>query len=205
LKAGIAVFIALLPSVSILMFPFFVCAQDFQYVLGTDFYAPVETSMPGKGVLFTDPDFHTVLARMTDRVEYQDVGIQNEYSKTDPENCDGTIVVLRGSTGSWYLYDTMTYEVKKTFGSWFVDGVEPEPRWSATDPKVLYYIFETELRAYSLDNDSSTLVHDFRSDFPSASYITTGSEGNPSLDQRYWSFLVENSDYATIAAVVYDK
>ncbi len=205
MKAGIAVFIALLASVSVLMSPFLVCAQDFQYVLGTDYYAPVETSLPKKGLLFTDPDFHTFLVRMTDRTEYEDVGVQNEYAKTDPENCDSTIVVLRGSTGTWYLYDTITFEVKKALGSWFVDGIEPEPRWSATDPKILFYVYETELRAYSLDSDSSTLIHDFSSDFPSAHYITTGSEGNPSLDQRYWSFLVEDSDYTTIAAVIYDK
>jgi hypothetical protein len=95
--------------------------------------------------------------------------------------------------------------MKKLFGSWFFDGIEPEPKWSTTDPKILYYIYETELRTCNVDTDASSLVHDFKSDFPSASYITTGSEGNPSLDQRYWSFLVKDSDFNLISAVIYDK
>jgi hypothetical protein len=173
--------------------------------MGTDYYAPVDTAMPQKGTTFTDPNFHTTIVRITDKTEYRDPGIENEYSKSDPENCDGTIVILRGNAGEWYLYDTTTFEMKKLFGGWFVDGIEPEPRWSATDPKVLYYTYETELRTYNLDTDTSAVVHDFKADFPSASYITTGSEGNPSLDQRYWSFLVKDSDYDLISAVVYDK
>jgi hypothetical protein len=146
------------------------------------------------------------LFRITDKTDgYTDPGIENEYSKTDPENSDGTLVILRGNNGEWYLYDTATFQMKKQFGGWFVDGIEPEPRWDATDPKVLYYIYETELRTYNLDTDVSAVVHDFKADFPSASYITTGSEGNPSLDQRFWSFMVEDSNYSLISAVVYDK
>ena len=208
MKAETAILITL-ALVSLFWYPFTVpfiaYAQNFQYVLGTDFYAPLENAMPQKGAPFTDPNFHTTLIRITDKTEYQDAGIENEYSKTDPENCDGTTVILRGDTGNWYLYDTATFEMKKLFGSWFFDGIEPEPRWSATDPEILYYIYETELRTYNLDTDTSAVVHDFSSDFPSANYITTGSEGNPSLDQRYWSFLIKDSDFNLISAVVYDK
>jgi hypothetical protein len=205
LKAETLVFISLLPIISLLCSTFLVHAQSFQYVLGTDFYAPSDSAMPQKGVPFTDPNFHTTIVRITDKTEYRDPGIENEYSKTDPENCDGTTIILRGNAGEWYLYGTATLEMKKLFGSWFVDGIEPEPRWSATDPEILYYIYETELRTYNLDTDTSEVVHDFNSDFPSAYYITTGVEGNPSLDQRYWSFLVKDSDYNLISAVVYDK
>jgi hypothetical protein len=204
LKAETAVLITL--AIVIFLGSLFIAyAQGFEYVLGTDFYAPSENIIPQKGVPFKDTNFHTTIIRMTDKTEYRDPGIENEYSKTDPENCDGTIVILRGNTGEWYLYDPTTYEMKKLFGSWFFDGVEPEPKWSTTDPKILFYIYETELRTCNVDTDASSLVHDFSSDFSSASYITTGSEGNPSLNQRYWSFLVKDSDFNLISAVVYDK
>ena len=199
------VLIVLIIFASLLRYPFAVKAEDKEYVIGTDFYAPLEGPMPQKGVPFSDTNFHTTIVRLTDRAEYRDPGIENEYSKTDPENCDGTLVILRGNTGEWYLYDMTTYAMKKLFGSWFFDGVEPEPKWSTTDPKVLYYLYETELRTCNVNTDASALVHDFSSDFPQASYITTGSEGNPSLDQRYWSFLVKDSDFNLISAVVYNK
>jgi hypothetical protein len=176
------------------------------YVLGTDFFSPTNVAMPQKGAAFTDPNFHSTIVRITDRTDgYSGSGIENEYSKTDPENSDGTIVILRGNNGEWYLYDTTSFQMLKQFGGWFVDGVEPEPRWSATDPKLLYYIYESQLRTYNVDSDVSKVIHDFKTDYPTASYITTGSEGNPSLDQRYWSFMVEDSDYNLILAVVYDK
>jgi hypothetical protein len=197
--------IALVILAMLMVFSFTTSAQPLEYIVGTDFYAAAEGPIPQKGVPFVDSNFHTTIVRVTDRTEYRDPGIENEYSKTDPENCDGTLVILRGNTGEWYLYDTATYEMKKLFGSWFFDGVEPEPKWSATDPEILYYIYETELRTCNVNTDASSLVHDFGSDFPEASYITTGSEGNPSLDQRYWTFLVKDSDFNLISAVVYDK
>lgn len=187
-------------------FSFLASAQTSQFVLGTDFYALTDVAMPKKGVTFIDPNFHNAVVRVTDKTDgYSGKGIENEYSKTDPENSDGTLVILRGNNGEWYLYDTSTFQMKKQFGGRFVDGIEPEPRWDATNPKVLYYVYETKLRTYDVDTDFSAVVHDFRADFPLASYITTGSEGNPSLDQRFWSFMVEDSDYNLISALVFDK
>jgi hypothetical protein len=205
LKAETLTFITLLTTISLSSSLFLVYAQDFQYVLGTDFYAFTDRVMPQKNVPFTDPNFHTTLIRITDKTDgYTGTGIQNEYSKSDPENIDGTLVILRGNNGEWYLYETSTFQMIKQFGGWFVDGIEPEPRWHATNPKMLYYIYETQLRTYSVDADASEVVHDFKTDYPSASYITTGSEGNPSFNQRYWGFLVKDSDYNLISAVVYD-
>jgi hypothetical protein len=197
-------FVALILS-NLVVGPFLVFAQSFQYVLGTDFYASPAMSFPQKGMPFFDPDFHSTIVRVTDKSDgYLDPGIENEYAKTDPENCDGASVILRGNAGEWYLYDTVTFEMTRHFGNWFVDGVEQEPRWSATDPGILFYVYETELRSYNLDSDSSEIIHDFKAEFPSASYITTGSEGNPSMDQRYWAFMVEDSNHNSVSAVVYD-
>lgn len=181
------------------------CAQTFQYVLGTDYYAPADAPMPSKGAVYTDPDFHTSIVRITDKSDgYSDFGIENEYSRTDAENCNGSLVVLRAHSGECYLYDTSNYAMKKHLENIML-GEEPEPRWDATDPKIFYYVYGTELRSYNVDSDATATVHDFKAEFPSAAYITTKVEGDASLDRRYWSFMIEDADYNRLAVVVYDK
>ena len=183
-----------------------VSAQSSQYVLGTDLYAPPDVSMPQKGAPFIDPNFHTTLFRITDKTDgYSGAGIENEYARVDPENSDGTLVILRGNDGEWYLYDTATFQMKKHFASSFVDGIEPEPRWDPTIPNVFYYLYETELRTYNVDTDVSATVHDFKVEFPSAAFVTTGCEGDASLNQRFWSLMVEDSDYNLISVIIFDK
>ncbi len=83
-------------------------AQDpIEFVMGTEVYSPPALPMPAKGVRFEDPNFHTTVLRFTDQAidAYQGPGIQNEYAKADPENADGGLVILRGNTAYWYLYD----------------------------------------------------------------------------------------------------
>lgn len=184
---------------------FLVSAQTPHFVLGTDFYAPADVSLPQKGAVLSDPNFYTTLVRITDQTDgYSGAGIENEYARADPENSEGTQIILRGNDGEWYLYDTATFQMKKHFIS-LVDGVEPEPRWDAANPNVLYYLYETELRTYNIDTDVSTVVHDFKAEFPSAEYITTGSEGDASLDRRFWSIIIEGSGYNLISVAVFDK
>jgi hypothetical protein len=204
LKSKLAFFIAVLAVVLLTSSSFLVCAQT-QYVFGTDYYAPANVPMPAKGAIYTDPNFHISFARITDKSDgYSDGGIENEYAKMDAENCDGSFVILRANDAEYYLYDTHTFAMKKHLEN-IILGVEPEPRWDAVDPKIFYYVYGTELRSYNVDTDATAAVHDFKAEFPSASYITTQVEGTPSLDMRYWSFLVKDSDYNVIALVVYDK
>lgn len=184
---------------------FLVSAQPPHFVMGTDFYAPADGSTPQKGADLTDANFYTTLVRITDQMDgYSGAGIENEYARVDPENSEGTQIILRGNDGEWYLYDTATFQMKKHFTS-LVDGVEPEPRWDAVNPNVLFYLYETELRTYNIDSDVTTVVHDFKAEFPSAEYITTGSEGDASLDRRFWSIIIEDSGYNLISAAVFDK
>jgi len=173
--------------------------------MGTDSYVPGEASMPQKGTTFNDPSFHTSIVRITDKSDgYSGAGIENEYARADAENSDGTCVILRGNDGEWYLYDAVTFQMKKHFTD-IVHDVEPEPRWDASNPKMFYYLYRTELRSYNTDTDASTTIHDFKAEFPSAAYISTGSEGDASLDRRFWSFMVEDSDYSVTSVIVFDK
>ena len=161
--------------------------------------------MPQKGTAFTDPNFHTSITRITDKSDgYSDDGIENEYAKTDPENSDGTYVILRANDGECYLYDTATFQMQKHLEGIML-GEEPEPRWDASNPKIFYYVYGTELRSYNIDTDVSTTVHDFKKEFPSAAYITTKVEGDASLDRRFWSFMVVDSNYNLISVIVFDK
>jgi hypothetical protein len=202
------VFLPLISSLIIFVFtsPFLlVSAQSFQYVLGTDFYSPADVPMPQKGVTFMDTNFHTTLVRITDKTDgYSGAGIQNEYARTDPENSDGTYVILRGNDGEWYLYNTATFQMKKHFTS-LIDSIEPEPHWDASNPNIFYYLYLTELRTYNVDTDVSTTIHDFKIEFPSGTYVTTRVEGDASLNQRFWSFMILDSEYNLISVIVFDK
>lgn len=191
------------------------CEYDgFDFVMGTDSYAPPKIPMPPKGTCITDPNFHTLIGRVTDKKSdgYSGPGIENEYSKIDPENSDGTLVVLRGNNGSWYLYDALTYRMIKELTIFSGCGwEEPEPRWDPSNPKLFYYLCNTDspntmqLRSYNVDTDVSTTIHDFKGDFPAAASITTKTEGDASLDRRYWCFMVQDADYHLLAVIVYDK
>ena len=180
---------------------------SFEFVLGTTTYAPPDADRPAKGSAWIDPSFGTTLVRMTDRDtdDYSGPGIQNEYSKMDPENADGTMVVLRSNNAAYYLYDASTYEGSAQLTVFDACGQEPEPRWDPTDPQTFYYVCNSELRSYNVQSGASTLVHDFEAEFPAAAYVRTKVEGDASLDRRYWAFLVEDESWNLLAVVVYDR
>jgi len=81
------------------------------FIVGTAAFDIPALTILEKGESFTDATFHTNLVRITDRGEdgYSDPGIENEYSKIDPENSDGTRLILRGNHGAYHLYDALTY------------------------------------------------------------------------------------------------
>lgn len=163
--------------------------------------------MPPKGTCITDPNFQTKIVRITDKKldGYIGPGIENEYAKADPENSDGTLLILRGNSAAWYLYNPSTYQMIKQLTVFDPCNQEPEPRWDPFHPKIFYYLCNTELRSYNTDTDASATIHDFKNDFPSAAFITTGTEGDTSLDRRYWCFMVQDPEYNLLSVIVYDK
>jgi hypothetical protein len=179
----------------------------FKFVMGTKYYAPPNLPMPRKGINFQDKNFHTTITRITDKKtdKYMGPGIQNEYAKADPENCDGTLLVLRGNGGAWYLYNAVTFKPIRHLKIFDGGLQEPEPRWDSTNPKVFYYLHNMQLRSYETGTTQVLTVHDFGPEFPSGSYLTTGSEGDASLDRKYWAFMVEDDSGDFVSVVVYDK
>lgn len=187
------------------------CRQEdeflpFEFIMGTQEYPLPSTGQPAKGRLYQDPTFLTTIERITEKADgYAGPGIENEYSRADPANCDASRLVLRANAGDYCLYDASSCALVRTLGC-FSDCVqEPEPRWHRTDPDVFYYLCRAQLRSYDIDRDSSATIHDFRVEFPNCYAVTTKVEGDASLDRRYWCLMVEDSLFNLIAVVVYDR
>ncbi|MEO0080963.1 MAG: hypothetical protein ABIL25_01565 [candidate division WOR-3 bacterium] len=163
-------------------------------------------SLPARGVPFTASLYGSTVIRLTDKNidGYSGPGIQNEYARADAENSSGRYLVLRSNDGEWYLYDRValaTISHLENLGS----IEEPEPRWDPADSNAFYYLHATELRRYDIATASSNLVHDFRTEYPGCQAITTKTEGDASLDRRFWCFIIEDSLDNVLAVVVYDR
>lgn len=177
---------------------------NFQFVLGTTSFDSPDVAMPAKGAAAKDL-FHTEITRITDAADgtYK-TGIQNEYSRSDPENADGTRLILRANEGGFHLYDGAGKPVKD-LSAIQAGTQEPEPRWDAKLPNVFYYLSGMELRTYDTNDDSSKVVHDFAADFPGGKTITTGSEGDASTDRRVFCLMVLDANAEPFAALSYDR
>lgn len=182
-------------------------AEIFDFVMGKDKFSVPKVSLPKKGKAFTDKNFHTTIVRITNKKtdRYSGPGIENEYARSNPENSDGTLLVLRGNGGTWYLYDLTTYKKIKKINAFNDGGSEPEPRWDPVEPNIFYYLSNMELRSYNTETDASTLIHDFKNEFPSGAFITTKTEGDSSSDRRYWCFMVQDESYNLLSVIVYDR
>lgn len=180
---------------------------EFRFVLGTKVYEARDIPMPAKGQSYGDPDFSTVITRITDKSKdkYIGPGIQNEYAKADPENADGTRIILRGNTAAYYLYDANTFKKLRQLKFFDECGQEPEPRWDRYQPSVFYYVCNTKLMMFDVKTNKKQTVHDFKSDVDGVSFVTTKTEGDASVDRRYWCFLAQDKDFKTLAVLVYDK
>jgi hypothetical protein len=177
----------------------------FSFVMGTVSYAIPHGKMPAKGEPFADPVFHTNIVRVSSNADpYDGPGIENEYARSDPENADGSSLILRGNSGVWYLYDARTFKRMQQL-TVFNDGLqEPEPRWDFSNPGVFYFLSNTELRRYEVSAEASAAAHDFKAEFADAAIITTGTEGDASVDRRYWCFMVQDSAGKLLGVLCYD-
>ena len=163
--------------------------------------------MPEKGGSYIDPDYNSTIIRITDKSTdgYSGPGIENEYARSDPENSDGSYLILRGNDGEWYLYRNSDHELTKHLTDIVGGGQEVEPRWDASNPDIFYYLYGTELRSYNINTDNFTTVHDFADDVQDAVYITTQTEGDASLDRNHWCFMVQDDEMALLSVLVYNR
>ena len=154
---------------------------------------------------FVDPIFGTCLARVTDHaVDLADGepsgGLKNEYARVQSFNADESRILVRGTSGSWYLYDAASLQPL---------GALPlgiDPRWDASDPNRLYSFDGTRLLALDVQTGEAETVHDFAPDFPGQSLAAVWMryEGSPSADGRTWGLMAEDENWETVAFLVYD-
>jgi hypothetical protein len=172
-------------------------------VTGFDVFQVPPLPEPEARVPFRDRVFGTCLVRVTDRnADLVDgdssAGLKNEYSRIQSFNADGSLILVRGIEGTWYVYSAATLQPLGQIPL----GVDP--RWSANDPNVIYYSEETRLMSYNLQSGEQATVHDFAADAPGAVMVWTRYEGSPSFDGQTWGLMVEDEDWLTSAFIVYD-
>lgn len=177
------------------------------YVVGTQRYAIPRLPLPGRSKSVVEPDFGTPIVRLTDAAvdRYTGPGIQNEYSRADPENADGSRVILRSTAGNWYLYALANGTLTSLDKAFAGCEQEPEPRWDARDPNLFYFVCRTALKSHDVSAGRTRVLRDFGEDVSGAYLVRTRSEGDASRDRRYWALLAQTENEETVAFLVYDK
>ena len=187
----------------------------FTLVSGMDAATKPVLAKPAKGIPFADPTYNTCIVRVTDAAsEPPDTFARNDYSRRQAFNADDTLVLVYSVDGGWHVYDARTMEhIKKLVGV----GGEPEPQWHPTNPDLIYSLPSfggMEIRETNVKTDVQQKVADFTQPdsnglkvtdiWPTAARLWTGSEGSPSVDGRYWGFLVQDASYNYLGLMSYD-
>lgn len=129
------------------------------------------------------------------------------YSRYSPFSCDNKLLLIHGENStSSKIVAVDTNAVVLVLGSL---GEVNELRWDATDPDLLYYVKDMGFYSLKVSTNKSTLIRDFTLDFPGGSYIANDVEGDCSLDNRYWCWMVfkvvSSGSYPITAIFTYDK
>lgn len=173
---------------------------------------PIESrAAPGPGESITDARFGTTQTRVC-RTER----LRHEYSRHDPFNRDGSLILLQYlPDGEWRVY--RTEGVPYDQGGRLVRKIElAEPRWDPNDAEVLWGFQEFRIVRVNVRTGETAVIKDFSIDAvvspilkanPDLYRITMKDEGEPSLDMRYWAFMLQGSrdDYRARWLVVWDR
>lgn len=174
---------------------------------------PSPPTKPTRGVPCTDVQSGYTINRAT--VHSTDQGgstkMLNDYSKSDAFNADKSYYLIRADGGAWYIYQTSDHSVVR--GPVTFLGGENDAEWDATDANKLYYFDNNGglvLKSYSVSGNTSSTVKDFTSTVQgifgaTAARLTTGDEGRPSEDSRYWGWMVKTSAFGMLGLMVWDK
>ena len=131
---------------------------------------PPASAEPAPRAPFRDPRFGRCVVRVTDRIgdKTEPGGLKNEYSRVQSFNADETRLLVRSTQGDWYLYNAQTL---RPLGPLSL-GVDP--RWSATDPHLIYFSEETRLMAYNIVTQQTAVIHEFADDFQAKTWQPCG-------------------------------
>ncbi|MBN2028017.1 MAG: hypothetical protein JW854_14805 [Actinobacteria bacterium] len=155
------------------------------------------------GVTFADPCYSTHLTRVTDS---DGIDGRHQYSRFDPFNADGSMILLVTDEGEYAVYATATtpYNQQENLVRYTSDM--QEPRWDREDPELLWGLEGFRIVRDNVIDGEREVIKDFSSDpaiVPILDYepdiyrITMREEGEASYDRRYWAFILqgEEDDY----------
>jgi predicted heme/steroid binding protein len=136
---------------------------------------------------------------------YTTTNFTNTYATFSSQNCNGTYFIadteLSYASDLYRKSDQVNLgAIRRGVGSGVNDllGEVHELRWDTLGdrPNVVYYVKGMALYERNIVSGSAeVLIKDFTSDFPSVaagSYIQCDVEGIPSIDCRYWAFMLRH-------------
>ena len=143
---------------------------------------------PAAGGSYVDTNFGTSIKRLSNALGTKSAitsgnltQITNEYSTMSPFNTDNSYLIIQHdsyfglySGAGDYLSDLP-----------FVINAGAEPRWSRSDPSVLYFINNNQLKQYSIATKAMSVVHTF-SEY---SVIRGMGESDISADGNHFVFV----------------
>lgn len=183
-----------------------ICPENSEFLVAElEILNPNPETEPEARTPFLDPVFGTCVVRVTDRNndlsgDDPSSGLKNEYSRVQSFNADGTLILVRGTEATWYIYDA---------NSLLPLGEVPlgvEPRWDPDDPYRIFFYEDTSLFSYDLLEGKREIRHDFSNDFPdlTLSAAWTRYEGSPSEDGSIFGLMVQDQDWDVVGFAIYD-
>ena len=166
-------------------------------------YPELEMPIPDIGVPFEDGCFST---RLTVVTEADGINGRHEYSRFDPFNADGSMILLVRDDGDYAVYRTDSYPYNNEENLVTITSGIAEPRWDREDPELLWGLSDFQIVRDNVVAGESEVVKDFSddpavapilADEPDLYRVTMKDEGEASYDMRYWALVLqgEEDDY----------
>lgn len=160
------------------------------------------------------PTYNTPIARVTDNVVAWAKGqrrVRSDYSRRQAWNCDNTMFIMTTSDGYWQTYDNKTLKLIATMPAQM--GGDAEPVWHPNKPDVLFHVPQNGVGMKLIERNARTGAEIKTTEigpllqaiWPEAFNCWSKSEGAPSLDCRYWCWIVQKKGFIPLGAVVYDR
>ena len=135
---------------------------------------------PAKGSTYQDPTFGTTVKRLSDAMTMTDnagrgglTTISTEYSTASPFNADNSRLILQHNS-YFGLYDGNGNYLRDLP---FDVNVSTEPRWSRTDPDVLYFVSGNRLNKLAVGSGAISVLHTF------TEYSSINGKGESDISQ----------------------
>jgi MBG domain (YGX type) len=168
------------------------------YVTDKNIYTPPDYLTfrpPAVGSSYTDsPGFNTPIKRLSDSMHTTDAGtgnpsvvmISTEYSTMSPFNQDNSKLILV-HLSYFGLYDGAGNFIRNLP---LQINASSEPRWSRSDPNVLYYLQGNQLKQYNVETGATSVVHAFTE----YSRISGKFKSDISFDGNHFVFAGDSRD-----------